>query len=195
MTALPTKKYISPEEYLATERDALEKHEYLNGEIFAMAGAKMAHVRICGNLSASLVQQLRNRDCQPFQSDLRTHIPTTGLYTYPDITVVCGKPELVPDGYLDTLLNPTLIIEVLSPSTAEYDRGAKFDHYKTIDSLKEYVLVWQAKKRVARHTRRDDDSWVLTDFIGDDSEIELVSIGCVLSMADIYEKVENLPPQ
>jgi Uma2 family endonuclease len=195
MTALPTKKYISPEEYLATERDALEKHEYLNGEIFAMAGAKIAHVQICGNLVVSLGNQLKDSNCQAFQSDLRTHIPTTGLYTYPDIIVVCGKAELVPDGYLDTLLNPTVIIEVLSPSTAEYDRGAKFDHYKTIDSLKEYVLVWQAKKRVARHTRRDDDSWVLTDFIGDDSEIELVSIGCVLSMADIYEKVENLPPR
>jgi Uma2 family endonuclease len=138
---------------------------------------------------------MSGRDCQAFQSDFRTHVPATGLYTYPDITVVCGKVELVPDGFLDTLLNPSLIIEVLSPSTAEYDRGAKFDHYKTIDSLKEYVLVWQEKKRVARYTRLDDNSWVLTDFIGDDSQIELVSIGCVLSMADIYEKVENLSPQ
>ncbi len=195
MTALPTKKYISPEEYLTTEREALEKHEYLNGEVFQMAGAKMAHVEICANLGSSLRNQLKGRDCRSYQSDLRTHIPKTGLYTYPDIIVVCGKAELVPDGHLDTLLNPSLIIEVLSPSTAEYDRGVKFDHYKTVDSLKEYVLVWQNKKRVARHTRRDDNSWVLTDFIGDDSQIELISIGCVLSMAEIYEKVENLPPQ
>lgn len=124
MTALPTKKYISPEEYLATEREALEKHEYLNGEVFAMAGAKMAHVAICGNLIRRLGNKLEQSDCRPFQSDLRVHIPATGLYTYPDIIVVCGKAELVPDGHLDTLLNPTLIIEVLSPSTAEYDRGA-----------------------------------------------------------------------
>jgi Uma2 family endonuclease len=194
MTALPTKKYISPEEYLAAEREALEKHEYLNGEVFAMAGAKMAHVAICGNLVRSLGNQLAKGDCQAFQSDLRTHIPKTGLYTYPDIIVVCGKVELVPDGHLDTLLNPTVIIEVLSPSTAEYDRGAKFDHYKTIDSLKEYVLVGQERKRVARHTRLDGDSWVLTDFIGDDSQIELVSIGCMLTMSEIYERVENLSP-
>ncbi|HQU91156.1 MAG TPA: Uma2 family endonuclease [Pyrinomonadaceae bacterium] len=195
MTALPTKKYISPEEYLAAEREALEKHEYLNGEIFAMAGAKAAHVEICSNLNISIGSQVRDKNCRSYQSDLRVHLPTTGLYTYPDLIVVCGKIELVPDGYLDTLLNPTLIIEVLSPSTADYDRGAKFDHYKTIDSLKEYVLVWQDKKRVARHTRLDDDSWVLTDFIGDGSDIHLASIGCVLSMADIYAKVENLSPQ
>lgn len=135
MTALPTKKYISPKEYLTTEREALEKHEYRNGEVFQMAGAKMAHIRICGNLIRGLGNQLTSRDCQAFQSDFRTYIPTTGLYTYPDITVVCGKVELVPDGYLDTLLHPTLIIEVPSPSTADYDRGAKFDHYTTVDSL------------------------------------------------------------
>lgn len=194
MTALPTKKYISPEEYLAAERDALEKHEYLNGEIFAMAGAKLAHVEICANLGASLRNLLKGQDCRSYQSDLRTFIPKTGLYTYPDIIVVCGKVELVPDGHLDTLLNPSVIIEVLSPSTAEYDRGAKFDHYKTIESLKEYVLVWQEKKRVARYTRLPDDSWVLTDFIGEDSQIELVSIGCTLSMAEIYERVDDLAP-
>ncbi len=194
MTAQPNKKYVSPEEYLAFEREALEKHEYLNGEIFAMAGARIAHIRICGNLMRDLGNQLANLDCQAFQSDLRTYIPKTGLYTYPDIIVVCGKPQLVPDGHLDTLLNPKLIIEVLSSSTADYDRGAKFDHYKTIDSLIEYVLVWQHKRRIARHTRLDDGSWVLTDFIGDDSIIELVSINCSVSMAGIYEKVENLEP-
>lgn len=195
MTALPTKKYISPEEYLAAEREALEKHEYLNGEIFAMAGAKMAHVAICGNLVRRLGNRMEGGDCRAFQSDLRTYIPKTGLYTYPDIIVVCGKAELVPDGHLDTLLNPTLIIEVLSPSTADYDRGAKFDHYKTIDTLKEYVLVWQNKKRVARNTRQNDNSWLVTDFIGEESEIELASIGCTLTMSEIYDRVEGLEPQ
>lgn len=190
MTALPTKKYLSPEEYLEFERAALDKHEYLNGEIFAMSGAKMADVRICGNIGTSLNNQLKDRLCQTFQSDLRVHIPATGLYTYPDVLAVCGEPVLVDDTYLDTLLNPVLIIEVLSPSTAEYDRGPKFDHYKTIESLKEYVLVWQDKKRVARYTKRDDSSWVLTDFIGDEALIELTSINCSLSTDDIYDRVE-----
>lgn len=190
MTALPTKKYVSPEEYLEFERAALDKHEYLNGEIFAMSGAKLAHVIICSNISGSLHQQVKERDCSVLQSDMRVQIPTTGLYTYPDILALCGEPVLVDDTYLDTLLNPSLIIEVLSPSTAEYDRGPKFDHYKTIESLKEYVLVWQDKKRVARYTKRDDSSWVLTDFIGDEAIIELSSIDCTLSIDDIYDKVE-----
>lgn len=190
MTALPSKKYVSPEEYLEIERAALDKHEYLNGEIFAMSGAKLGHVRICGNIAASVHRQLKHLSCQAFQSDLRVHIPATGLYTYPDVIVVCGEPQLVPDGHLDTLLNPTVIVEVLSPSTADYDRGAKFDHYKTIESLKEYVLVWQEKKRVARFTRRDDGSWNLKDFIGEDVEIDLASVDCSLLMVDIYDKVE-----
>lgn len=195
MTALPTKKYISPEEYLAEEREALDKHEYLHGEVFARPRSNLFHVQVCTNISVSIGMRVKDRNYSVFQSDLRLHIPTTGLYTYPDISVVGGKAELVPDGHLDTLLNPTLIIEVLSPSTADYDRGAKFDHYKTIDSLKEYVLVWQNKKRVARNTRQDDDSWLLTDFIGEDSKIELASIGCTLTMAEIYDRVEGLEPQ
>lgn len=190
MTALPTKKYVTPEEYLIFERAADEKHEYLNGEIFAMSGAKMEHVRISGNINTSLSNHFKGRKCQSFQSDLRVYIPKTGLYTYPDVTVVCGQPEMVPDGYLDTLVNPDVIIEVLSPSTAEYDRGAKFDHYKTIPSLKDYVLVWQDKKRAARYTKKDEQNWLLTDFIGDDASIELSSIDCTLRMEDIYDKVE-----
>lgn len=189
MTALPKKRHVTPEEYLEFERSAIEKHEYLNGEILDMSGASMSHVEICSNINASLGSQLRTRPGRSFQSDLRVFIPATGLYTYPDIIVVCGSPELVPDSYLDTLLNPDLILEVLSPTTADYDRGAKFDHYKTIDSLKEYVLVWQDKKRVARYLKRDDGSWNLKDFIGDDAEVVLSSIECSLSMENIYNKV------
>lgn len=190
MTALSSKKHVSPEEYLRFERAALDKHEYLNGEIFAMSGAKIGHVRICGNIAASLHSQLKNLSCQAFQSDLRVHIPATGLYTYPDVVVICGEPQLVPDGHLDTLLNPALLVEVLSPTTADYDRGRKFDHYKTIESLKEYVLVWQDKKRAARYTKRDDQSWILSDFIGDDAVVDLNSVDCSLSMDDIYDKVD-----
>lgn len=190
MPALPKKQFYSPEEYLAYERASDEKHEYVNGEIFAMSGASFRHVRISGNISASLTIQLKDKKCQTFQSDLRVHIPATGLYTYPDVLVVCGEIRAVEDGYHDTLLNPSVIIEVLSPSTAEYDRGAKFDHYKTIESLKEYVLVWQEKKRAARYTRQVDGGWLLNDFIGENVDIELGSVGCTLTMDEIYDKVE-----
>ncbi|MBA4185314.1 MAG: Uma2 family endonuclease, partial [Acidobacteria bacterium] len=128
MPAKPKRKYISPEEYLALERKAVEKHEYFDGEIYEMAGASEEHATISSNVNASLNFQLKKRPCKSYQSDLRVHIPATNLYTYPDVVVVCGKPQLLEDAHLDTLLNPTLIIEVLSPSTADYDKGAKFDY-------------------------------------------------------------------
>ena len=190
MTALPKKKYISPEEYLAMERNSLEKHEYFDGDVFLMAGTSEEHANISSNINISLGTQLKKRPCKSYQSDLRVHIPATGLYTYPDVIVVCGKPQLLEDAYLDTLLNPDLIVEVLSPSTADYDKGTKFDHYRTIDSLKEYVLVWQDKKRVARYTKQTDGSWTLNDFIGEEAEIVLNSISCKLLMEDIYDKVD-----
>lgn len=190
MRPLARKHFITSEEYLEFERAAPEKHEYFDGEIFDMAGASLQHVRITSNVNISLGAQLKKRSCQSYQSDLRVHIPATGLYTYPDVIVVSEKPRLLEDSSLDTLLNPNLIVEVLSPSTAEYDMNVKFDHYPTIDSLKEYVLVWQDKKRVARYTRRDDGSWILNDFIGDDAEVTLSSIDCSLSMEDIYDKVD-----
>lgn len=190
MSARPKRKYIAPEEYLALEREALEKHEYFDGEIFEMAGTSEEHASISSNINASLHFQLKKRPCKSYQSDLRVHIPVTGLYTYPDVVVVCGKPQLLDDAYLDTLLNPDLIIEVLSPSTADYDKGTKFDHYRTIESLKEYVLVWQDKKRVARYTKQPDGGWTLNDFIGEDAEIPLSSIDCRLSIEDIYDKVD-----
>ena len=190
MSALPKEKYISDEEYLIMERVSPVKHEYFNGEIFQMAGSSEEHANISSNINASLHLQFRKRPCKTYQSDLRVHIPKTGLYTYPDVVVVCGKPQLLDDAYLDTLLNPVLIVEVLSPSTADYDKGAKFEHYRTIDSLQEYVLVWQDKKRLARYTKQTDGSWVLRDFIGEEAEIVLSSIDCSLTMDDIYDKVE-----
>ncbi|CAN5503924.1 Uma2 family endonuclease [soil metagenome] len=190
MSALPQKKYISPEEYLELERAAFEKHEYFDGEIFEMAGTSEEHANISSNINGSLHFQLKKRPCKSYQSDLRVHIPSTGLYTYPDVVVVCEKPQLLDDTYLDTLINPVLIVEVLSPSTADYDKGAKFEHYRTIESLQEYILVWQDKKRVAQYTKQTDGSWVLRDFIGESAEIVLSSIECKLTMDDIYDKVE-----
>ena len=121
---------------------------------------------------------------------MRLFVEASGLYTYPDIMVTCEKPKLKKYKGLENLTNPTLIIEVLSPSTADYDKGAKFDHYRTIESLQEYVLVWQDKKRVALYTKQSDDSWLLRDFIGAKAEIELKSIECKIAVEDIYEKVE-----
>jgi len=190
MTALPKKDYISPEEYLIDERESFEKHEYFDGEIFQMAGASEKHNIINGNTFASLHFQLKKRPCKGYQSDMRVHIPATGLFTYPDITVVCGKSEFLPDGKLDTLLNPVLIVEILSTSTEGYDKGVKFDNYRSIESLQEYVLISQDSKRIMRYTKQNDGSWNLMDFIGDATEIELFSIECTLNTSDIYDKVE-----
>ena len=190
MKPLKRKKYFSPDEYLEFERAALDKHEYFDGEIFAMAGSSFEHAIIATNIATSINTQLKKSRCRTSSGDLRVHVPKTGLYTYPDVITVCGEPQFLADTYLDTLLNPDLIVEVLSPSTAGYDQGEKFEHYRTIDSLKEYVLVWQDKKRVARYTKRDDGSWILNDFIGEDAAIKLSSIDCSLSMEDIYDKVD-----
>jgi len=190
MTALPKKKYISPEEYLAMERDSLEKHEYFDGEIFQMAGSSNEHNIITSNIIISLGSQLKKRNCQVYSPDMRVHIPKTGLYTYPDISIVCGKTQLLPDANLDTLTNPILIVEVLSSSTEGYDKGAKFDNYRSLESLREYVLVSQDAKKVIRYTKQTDGSWILMDFIGDKTEIELFSIECRLTMDDIYDKVD-----
>lgn len=190
MQPLKRKRHVSPDEYLLFERAAVDRHEYFDGEIFAMAGSSFEHAIIASNIGTSLHTQLKTRPCKTSIADLRVHVPATGLYTYPDVVTVCGEPQFLADAYLDTLLNPDLIVEVLSPTTAGYDQGEKFDHYRTIESLKEYILVWQDKKRVARYTRRDDGSWLLNDFIGDEAEVELTSINCSLSMENIYDKVD-----
>lgn len=189
MTALPKRKYISPEDYLAMERESLEKHEYFDGEIFQMAGSSKEHNLITSNLIISLGNQLKKRNCQVYPPDMRVHIPKTGLFTYPDVSVVCGEAQLLPDGHLDTLTNPILIIEILSPSTEGYDKGAKFDNYRSLESLHEYLLVSQDAKKIIRYTKQADGSWILMDFIGDKTEIELFSIECSLTMDDVYDKV------
>lgn len=189
MSALPKRKYISPEDYLTMEKESLEKHEYFDGEIFQMAGSSKEHNLITSNLITSLNTQLKKRNCQVYPPDMRVHIPKTGLFTYPDISVVCGEPEFLPDENLDTLINPVLIVEILSPSTEGYDKGAKFDNYRSLESLREYLLISQNSKKAILYTRQKNDSWVLQDFIGDMTEVELVSIDCRLTMDDVYDKV------
>jgi Uma2 family endonuclease len=154
-----------------------------------MAREGFKHTAFMSNIIATLGFSLKKTDYRVLGSQMRLKVEKTGLYTYPDTTVICGKPQLKKYKGLETLTNPSLIVEVLSPSTADYDKGAKFEHYRTIDSLQEYVLVWQDKKRVARYTKQSDNSWNLQDFIGDDADIELKSIECLLTMDDIYDKV------
>ena len=183
--ALP--KLITPEEYLRMERASQEKHEYYRGEVFAMTGASRDHNLIAQNTSRQLGNQLDEHPCEVYQSDMRVKIPTTGAYTYPDVVVVCGKPEFE-DGELDTLLNPTVIIEVLSSSTEKYDRGRKALYYRSIASLKEYVLIAQDSVQV-EHYGRQENQWSLTDISSIDATLTLASISCSINIRDIYKKV------
>jgi Uma2 family endonuclease len=190
MTALTQKVFITPEEYLVMEAVSPVKHEYFEGEVFQMAGASFAHNRLSMNISGTLFGRLDRGRCSVVQNDMRLFVEKSGLFTYPDVMVVCGEPEIAKIRGLENLVNPVLIVEVLSPSTEAYDKGVKFDHYRGIGSLKEYVLVWQDKKRLARYTKKDDQNWLLTDFIGDDATIDLLSVDCALLMEEIYDKVD-----
>lgn len=194
MTALPKKQFISEADYLTMEQVSPVKHEYFDGEIFQMAGASERHNNIAGNIYGELYNQLKKRPCKVYQNDMRLYIEREGAYVYPDVMVVCGKPEIKKYKNLDNILNPVLIVEVFSESTADYDKSTKFEQYRTIESFKEYLLVSQDAKQIIRYTKQPDGSWVLMDFIGDKTEIRLSSIECTLSMKDIYDKVdfENL---
>lgn len=180
---------VTAEEYLAIERRAETRSEYFNGEMFLMTGASRRHNVLAGNIFRKLGNQLEGKPCEAYINDMRVLIPAIGLYTYPDVVVVCGEPRFE-DAELDTLLNPTLIVEVLSKSTASYDRGDKFKHYRTIPSFKEYLLVAQDEYRFEHYVKQADDRWVLTDIRGPSAQAELTSIGCVLSLANAYQRIE-----
>jgi Uma2 family endonuclease len=182
------KAFITPEQYLEIERKAAFRSEYYRGEMFAMAGAQRAHILLVTNVVRELSQQVRQRPCQIFSNDLRVNIPKYGFYTYPDVVGVCGEARFL-DNQFDTLLNPNLIVEILSPSTEAYDRGRKFEQYRAIDSLSEYLMVGSDRMHVELYTRKPE-GWVLSDANLPESVIELASIGCSLKLADVYEKVE-----
>jgi Uma2 family endonuclease len=188
MCALP-KHYLTPEEYLALERQAETRSEYWRGEVFAMAGASFAHTSISFNVLVSLAPQLKRGSCTAHSSDLRVNVRATGFYAYPDIVVVCGQPQFE-DRYRDTLLNPTAIFEILSRSTEGYDRGEKFAQYRMFESLTDYILVSQYRPLVEHFTRQPDESWLLKPHSGLEATLSLPSIGCQLPLADIYDQVE-----
>jgi len=183
------KTFLTPEEYLALERAADYKSEYFNGEIFAMTGASRKHNLIAVNVVAALHPQLRKRPCEIYTSDMRVKVNATGLYTYLDVTVVCETP-LLEDHWKDTLLNPTLLVEILSKSTAGYDRGEKFEHYRKLPSLAEYLLIAQDKHHVEHYARQPDNQWLLSETNDSQATIDLPSIVCRLMLADVYDKVE-----
>lgn len=188
MAINPARK-LTPAEYLAFERRQTDaKHEYYNGDITMMAGASLAHNRIMGNTFAALHAQLRGSECSVFPSDMRIHIPATNLYTYPDISALCSEPQLEDDEQ-DILINPSVIIEVLSESTEAYDRGAKFDHYRSIESLQTYVLIAQDKPQVEVFQRQDTGEWLLSVIKGLEASVTLTAIGCEFALADVYERV------
>ena len=182
-------KSMSPEEFLVWERSEDLRHEYRDGEIVAMSGARRAHNLISVNIASELRAALKDRDCETYASEMRVWIPKTGLYTYPDIVVVCGEPQFIDDEF-DTLLNPVLVVEVLSDSTESYDRGRKFEQYRRIDTLKEYILISQSRPYVERFVKRGDGFWQLSEFSGNDAVLAIETLSAAIPLAGIYEKVK-----
>jgi Uma2 family endonuclease len=189
MVALPKEAMRMTEaEYLAFERASETKHEYIDGHVYAMAGASRTHNLICTNTVAALHPQLRQTPCEIYQGDMRVKVQFGDLYSYPDVTIVCDEPQFA-DSKQDMLLNPVILVEVLSPTTANYDRGRKFQQYRQLESIQEYLLIEQDSPRIERYLRQADNTWLLSDAIGLDASLELPSIGCTLKLADVYQKV------
>lgn len=181
---------FTPEQYLALERKAEMKSEFYDGFIEAMAGASRAHGLISLNLASQIHGLFKDRTCEVYSSDMRVWVPAARSYNYPDVVAVCGKPRFQ-DGEFDTLLNPTMIVEVLSPSTERKDRGKKFTGYRSLDTLREYVLIDQERVLV-EHYDRQGDRWVLTTLERLDDRLRLGSIDCEIPLAEIYARV--IPP-
>ena len=179
---------LTPEEYLAIERNAELKSEYFAGEAFAMAGGNRRHNLVAGNVNRLLSNQLLERPCSVYNSDMRVKIASVGKYTYPDLSVACAE-EQFEDAEEDTLLNPIVIIEVLSKSTEAYDRGKKWEHYQRIDSLREYLLVSQSPYRIEQFVRQSDRSWSYTQYDGESEVVNLESIACSLRLLEVYAKL------
>ena len=184
-----TVTHVTPEEYLAAERLSETKSEYLDGGVFPMPGATLNHIRIVMNLSHQLLTQLGDRTCEVLASEIKVMLQDSRKFFYPDIAVVCGELKLY-DDRKDIILNPDLVVEVLSPSTEAFDRGAKFQAYRTVESLKEYLLVSQGTPLIEQYVRGDDGKWTLTAAAGLESSLTLPSIECTLNLAAVYKRVE-----
>lgn len=188
MSAAPKMTRSTVEQYHRLEKHSLVKHELIGGTIVAMVGASRRHNLIVMNIGASLHAQFRDRTCEVYPSDMRVHIPNTDQYTYPDVTVVCDPPEFS-DDTIDTLTNPTVIVEVLSPSTEQYDRGRKFQMYRRLPSLQDYVLVTVDQPHIEHFQRTANDMWSLSDAVGLHTTLHIASVDAALLLANVYEKV------
>lgn len=202
MMGHPEKKYITEAEYLKFERNATEKHEYFQGEIRllqrnddainevnAMSGASKSHNEIFSNIFGELKLKLKGKPCRPYGSDFRVNIPDLTLYTYPDVSVICNEPNLT-DSENDTFTNPTIIVEILSKSTRNYDLGGKFLLYKQIASLKEYILVDSEEIKVIKYFKNADNSWLMTEVNVIESSFKLDSIQLEINLTDVYDNVK-----
>lgn len=198
----PEKKLYTVAEYLEFERNATEKHEYfegeirllhrkedLIGEIYSMTGDSRIHDEIFSNIFGELCFKLKRKPCKPYGSDFRVNIPNLTLFTYPDISIICNEPDLT-DSEKDTYTNPTIIFEILSPATRNYDLGGKFLLYKQIETLKEYILVDSETIKVIKYSKNDDQSWLMTEINSVESNLKLNSVQVELSLVDIYENVK-----
>ena len=187
--ATPVLNYITEQEYLEAERKAFEKHEYYKGEIFAMSGVQLPHNVIFSNLFVGLGSQLKGKNCRPYGSDLRIRIPINTLYTYPYISIICGEVETT-DKSFDTATNPSVIIEILSTSTRDYDKDSKFTLYRDIQTLKEYLRVDSTGISVEKFSKQQDNSWVLTEYKLLTDQFSISTIAVDITLADIYERVK-----
>src|SRR5690348_13897943 len=184
------KQKISIEEYLAMENASLEKHEYYKGEVFAMSGAKVPHVRITDNFLFQLKLKLKGKKCQPYGSDLRIHIPSNTLFTYPDISIFCGEIITLNNDEFNAL-NPTVLIEVLSLKTKNYDRGEKFKLYRDINTLKEYILIDSQSLHVEVFRLNENNHWELEEYNGANNYLEIKAINESILIAEIYRSEEH----
>jgi Uma2 family endonuclease len=188
IVSTPTETRLSPQEYLRLERLAERKSEYFDGEVIPMPGVSREHNVINGNLVFEFKSQFAGRPCEVYFCELRVKIPATNSYAYPDIAALCGESAFE-DANVDTLLNPQVIIEILSDSTERHDRGLKLHHYRAIESLQEYVLVSLSECRVERYARNNSGEWLYSDVADPEGSIELSSVACRLSLARIYDRV------
>ncbi len=188
MTSSLKQNYYTPEDYLSREETSLVKHEYINGEIIEMTGGTPNHNEICLNLATTLKSKLRGQNAKIYMTDLRLWIPAYQVYTYPDIMVIKGQPILV-ENRQDTITNSSLIIEVLSKSTKNYDQGDKFDYYCSLATFQEYILVNQYQYQVKHYTKQTDQQWLITTYNSQDDSFSLISFNCEVKLSEIYDEI------
>ncbi|WP_227624939.1 Uma2 family endonuclease [Fimbriimonas ginsengisoli] len=186
---MPSRTWTSPADYLAAERLADQKHELINGEVYAMSGVSRWHALIVANFVRRLGNRFEGRNCNVVSSDLRVRIPATDAYLYPDVVVYCGEGQWLDEAF-DTLENPIVVVEVLSPSTDRYDRVDKFRHYRKIESLQAYIIVAQDSLAVEHHARQENGEWLMTEYDQPSQSLVIPSLGLELPLTEIYDHIE-----